>query len=57
MNTIRVIPFAIESRRKQSRREFLDILATANFWRARAVEFLCLSVIVFWLGFEIARRL
>ncbi|UIK04878.1 hypothetical protein [Neorhizobium galegae] len=57
MNTIRVIPFAIESRREQSRREFLDILATANFWRARAVEFLCLSVIVFWLGFEIARRL
>ncbi|CDN52507.1 Hypothetical protein RG1141_CH01420 [Neorhizobium galegae bv. officinalis bv. officinalis str. HAMBI 1141] len=57
MNTIRVIPFAVEARRQQSRKDLLDILATVQFWRTRAVEFTFLSTIVFYIGFEIARRL
>jgi hypothetical protein len=42
--------------RDRSRRELLDILATAQFWRMRLVEGTLLSFIVFFVAFAIAAR-
>ena len=57
MSTVEIIPFAAEARREQSRRELIDIMSRAHFWRMRAVELTLLSLIAFSLGFAIACRL
>ena len=54
---IAVTPYGLASRRDESRRELIEILSTAQFWRLRMVECTALSLIVFFLFFAIAARL
>ncbi len=58
MKTITLTPFACETARpRRVDPDLLDILATASFWRLRAVEFTLLAAIVFFLGFAMTARL